>query len=481
MKTSNFSLDMKAHLKTFPDRRNRSNLVAFLFLTVLFNCFYAKAQNVKNFNTSQPFLFEENKGQLLDESGNVLSDIKYYGKQGGVYVYCKTGMLSFVFTKSEKGPGQISEATGTTEDESVLSPAGGGRGWKNHEGPQTTKISSSRMDLVLLGSNLNTIITASDQQECYENYYTTGDADHGITNVHTYKTLTYKNIYPQIDMILSIAKKGMEYSFLVHPGGNVSDIKLRWNGADKEKALKNGGIKYANMLGIMQESAPKSFVDTKSIQSSFVRKGAQFSFKVENYDRNKDLIIDPTLVWGTYFGGNKADYGYGLATDDSGNVYLLGETTSKSGIASSGAYQTSLAGLGSIFLSKFNSLGNLIWSTYYGGKNNDGALSVAVDKSGNAYITGQASSSSGIATSGAYQTSIAANSSAAFLGKFGSNGQLKWSTYFGNGGEGEEITTDIYGNVIVSGAAYSYKISNSSMVTSGAYETSPGGGNSDAF
>src|SRR6185503_16798217 len=214
---------MKANIKTLQNSRLKANAIAILFLATLFNCLYAKAQTAKNFNSTRPFSFEENKGQLKNESGNTATDIKFYGNQGGVYVYCKPGMLSFVFTKIEKKSNDVSEATGMSVS---------GVGVQNPEplhlkdpfgrsALSALRSSTSRMDLVLINSNPNPEITASDQQEYFENFYNTGDANNGITNVHTYKTVTYKNVYPHVDMILTVipssakasaGKEGMEYS-----------------------------------------------------------------------------------------------------------------------------------------------------------------------------------------------------------------------------------------------------------------------------
>ncbi len=475
---------MKAHTKTGQIIGNRRkfqpNWMLFLFLAVLFTTIKTQAQTAKNFATKQPFLFEENKGQLRNESGNVLSDIKYYGKDGGVYVYCKTGMLSFVFTKTENEPSQISEATGLPSGN--YSPFSKGAGGFNpkHQIPQPSKISTSRMDLVLIGSNPNSKITPTDQQEYYENFYTTGDADRGITNVHTYKTLTYNNIYPYIDMILNIAKKGMEYSFLVHPGGNVSDIKLQWNGAEKEKALKNGGNKYANALGSMEESAPKSFVEGKLVLSKFIKKDGLFGFKVVSYDKNKDLMIDPTINWGTYFGGDNGEVN-GVASDLLNNVYITGFTESSSGFATSGAYQTTYGGSGfsgDAFLAKLDNGGKLIWSTYFGGGGEDRSLSIVSDKIGNIYFTGYTYSSSGIATSGAYQTSLEGYVDA-FVAKFNSSGLRIWSSYFGGSG-GDNIAfgiaLDTSKNVYITGRT----ASSSNIATASSFQTSLVG-TTDAF
>jgi len=422
---------------------------------------------------SKALLFEENKGQLMDENRKVITDVKYYGHSNGAYLYCKPGMLSFVFTKIEKDPNEISEATNQPLGFPLEKGAGGFDPMK-HGSFQPSKISTSRMDLVLINSNPSTTITATDQQEYYENFYTTGDADHGITNVHTFKTITYQNIYPKIDMILKTAGQGMEYSFLVHPGGKVSDIKLRWNGTDKAVALENGGIKFCNALGGMEESAPKSFVDGKEVKSWCVKEENNYGFKVENYNKSNDLLIDPSLVWGTYYGVLLEDLGFGVCTDDFGNAFITGYTNSDSGIATSGAYQTSFSGGSDVFLAKFSPEGNISWATYYGGSGNDVAYGLSTDGSNNAYITGTTTSIYGIATSGANQTSYGGGAFDSYLAKFNLAGVLVWGTYYGGTGDDDAygIRADGSGNIYISGQS----TSSNGIATSGAYQTSNGGG-----
>ena len=109
--------------------------------------------------------------------------------------------------------------------------------------------------------------------------------------------------------------------------------------------------------------------------------------------------------------------GYGVATDGSGNVFITGWTYSTSAIATTGAYQTSFGGTRDAFLAKFNSSGAIQWATYYGGSNGEFGFGVATDGSGNVFITGSTSSTSAIATSGAYQTTLGSSQNA-FLAKF---------------------------------------------------------------
>src|SRR5258707_278073 len=73
------------------------------------------------------------------------------------------------------------------------------------------------------------------------------------------------------------------------------------------------------------------------------------------------------LIWGTYYGGNSDDEGYGVGTDHLGNVYITGQAYSSNAIATAYGYQTSKSGDYDAFLAKFSSPGSLLWATYYGG------------------------------------------------------------------------------------------------------------------
>jgi len=163
-----------------------------------------------------------------------------------------------------------------------------------------------------------------------------------------------------------------------------------------------------------------------------------------------------TVIWSTYFGGTGAEYGFGLAVDDSGNVYMKGITNSTSGIAYNGMQNTYGGGLQDDFLVKYNSGGVMQWSTYFGGAGNEfqyGGLDV--DDSGFVYMTGSTSSGSGIALNG-YQNVIGGTDDG-YLAKFAPNGSLVWSTYFG--GPGGDIFTGIEldnsGNIFVTGSTAS--------------------------
>jgi hypothetical protein len=183
-------------------------------------------------------------------------------------------------------------------------------------------------------------------------------------------------------------------------------------------------------------------------------------------------VAAPSLTWASYFGGSAIDNGRCVAVDASGNIYICGSTSSTSGISTSGAYQTSMAGSSDAFLAKFSSSGSLLWATYFGGSGSESAAGLAIDNSGNIYIVGYTASSSGIATSGAYKTTFGGTYDA-FLAKFNSSGSLLWSTYYGGSDddEGEAIALDGSGNIFIAGIS----ASTSGIATAGAFQTAFGG------
>ena len=116
-------------------------------------------------------------------------------------------------------------------------------------------------------------------------------------------------------------------------------------------------------------------------------------FQVAAYDTTKPLVIDPMLVYSTYLGGISSDSGFGIAVDVAGNAYVTGTTSG--GIPTTvGAFQTAISGSRDVFVTKLNAAGSaLIYSTFLGGSNADDGRRIAVDSSGNAYVTGGTTSS----------------------------------------------------------------------------------------
>ena len=158
------------------------------------------------------------------------------------------------------------------------------------------------------------------------------------------------------------------------------------------------------------------------------------------------------LVYSTYLGGGGDDQGFDITVDDSGNAYVTGHTDSTD-FPTAGPIQVVNRGLSDAFVTKLNAAGNdLFYSTYLGGSSSDFGFGIAVDDSGNAYVTGQTDSTD-FPTALPIQSANGALSDA-FVAKLNAAGNvLRYSTYLGGNGNdcGFRIAVDASGNAYVHG------------------------------
>jgi hypothetical protein len=187
-------------------------------------------------------------------------------------------------------------------------------------------------------------------------------------------------------------------------------------------------------------------------------------------------------IWGTFYGGKGNETVFDavyVPTDGSGALYIIGNTTSDTGIATPGAYQTIKKGTNDAMLIKFDTSGRRIWGTYLGGELVESARGITSDKSNNVYVAGQTNSLTGIATAGAYQTSYGGGLIDMFLMKFDKNGFRQWGTYFGgsNNDGGNGLCSDQLGNVFICGTTRSL----TNIADTAAFQKSYGGGTDDGF
>ena len=276
----------------------------------------------------------------------------------------------------------------------------------------------------------------------------------------------------------SIATSGA-YQTIINSGSNYEDAfiaKFNTSGARVWATYYGGGgsdlgqgiitDKFGNVLATGETTSTSAIATSGSYQSTFAGGSGYGDAFIVKFN------FSGVRQWATYFGGSDEEKSLGITSDSSGNIAIVGTTRSSSAIATTGTYQFSLGGGDDAFIAKFNLSGALQWATYFGGSYTDNGQSITCDVGGNIFITGWTSSTSAIATSGAYQT-IVGGGGDAFIAKFYSFGYLQWSTYYGGaGGEmGYGITTDVNSNVILTG----YTTSTSGISTSGSFQTSLAG------
>jgi len=189
------------------------------------------------------------------------------------------------------------------------------------------------------------------------------------------------------------------------------------------------------------------------------------------------------LVYSTFLGGGGSDeHGFGIAVDGSGNAYISGHTDSSNFPVTLGAFDTKYnGGNGDVFVTKLNAAGSaLIYSTFLGGADWDNGLAIAIDGSGNAYITGWTRSSNFPVTPGAFDTTYNGGYSDVFATKLNASGSaLIYSAFLGGVGDesGSAIAIDASGNAYIAGDTASSNFS----TTPGAFDTTFNGSWSDVF
>jgi hypothetical protein len=160
-----------------------------------------------------------------------------------------------------------------------------------------------------------------------------------------------------------------------------------------------------------------------------------------------------TLVYSTYLGGDNEDEGLGIAIDSNGRAYITGYTQS-SDFPMKNSYDSSFSGFLDVFVAKLSAAGNsLVYSTYLGGINHDYGEAIAVDSTGNTYVTGETSSFD-FPVVNAFDSSYNGGDDDVFVAKLSSTGTtLLYSTYLGgiNYDFGRDIAVDSTGNAYVTG------------------------------
>ncbi|RLD26522.1 MAG: hypothetical protein DRI54_02690 [Bacteroidetes bacterium] len=173
------------------------------------------------------------------------------------------------------------------------------------------------------------------------------------------------------------------------------------------------------------------------------------------------------ILWSTYFGGSLIDRAKSIISDFENNIYVVGQTSS-SNLATSGAYQEIIGGNTDGLLSMFNSNGNMIWTTYFGGEEGDLFTDVTINNQNELCLYGITSSETNIATENVHQETLSGSINS-FITKFTLTGERLWGTYYGGDflEQANSIDSDSNGNIIVSG----YTLSDIGIATTGAHKS----------
>jgi uncharacterized repeat protein (TIGR01451 family) len=353
--------------------------------------------------------------------------------------------------------------------------------------------------LRLEGSNPAVKLAGAGKLPGAVNYFAGKDPANWRTNVKTYSTVWYQQVYPGIDLVFYGNQKQLEYDFRLAPGTTPDAIRLSVEGAGRtsvdeatgDLVLQAAGeeIRFHKPVVYQPEGAdaPRREVDGRfHVNHANHANNDQVTFEVASYDHARELVIDPVLAYSTFLGGSSEDYATAVAVDKSGNAYISGYTCSTNFPTTPGSYSPTPPVHGSgtgcngvlndsgsdVFVTKLNPAGTTrIYSTYLGGSYYDYPASIAVDSAGDAYVAGTTGSSDFPVTNGSVCAPVNINTGSCnfaiesscspissnlngFVTKLNPAGSaLLWSTFIGGTGQDEisAMALDSSGDVYVAG------------------------------
>jgi hypothetical protein len=365
---------------------------------------------------------------------------------------------------------------------------------------ETGNARGATLALRFLGANKGVVVSGGDRAPGEVSYFHGSDPSRWRTGIARFTDVRYRDLWRGVDMVVRGDSGALKYEFHVQPGARVSDIRLAYEGVNGLALDATGQLLIQTAVGELRDSAPVAYQERDGVRvpigSRFALqpakgRGREYGFVVSpDYDRARELVIDPGLDYSTFLGGASHESANSVAVDASGNAYITGITQSPDFPTTAGAFDRTGAASNSLeaFVTKLNPTGTaLVYSTFLGGSNFEWGRAIAIDAAGNAYIAGQTKSSDFPTTGGAFDQTFNVDTCPrcgidqydAFVTKLNASGSaLVYSTFLGGFDidDALAIAVDGAGNAYVGGETGSLNF----PVTAGAFDTTPNGAY-DAF
>jgi hypothetical protein len=306
----------------------------------------------------------------------------------------------------------------------------------------------------LVGANPAQTLTGEDELAGKSNYFTGSDPAGWKTGVANYSSVRYADVYSGIDQIFYGNGRQLEFDFVVSPTADPRQIAVQYSGIDRFEIGDDGDLVLTIGGHQLIQKKPVAYqtIDgvRNEIAAAYSIRGNSVGFELGDFDRSKELVIDPVLTYSTYLGGIGFDQAYAIAVDAAGNAYVTGRTGTTDFPTTAGAFDRTINSDNDAFVTNINAAGTaLVYSTYIGGAIGNG---IAVDAAGNAYVTGEAGPPAFPTTPGAFQTTPWGFD--AFILKLNASGSsLIYSSRFGGDFDdfSRAIAIDAAGNAYITG------------------------------
>lgn len=348
-------------------------------------------------------VFSQDQLQFIENKGQWHESVTFKGDlSAGTFILTKDGYKVILHNHDDLA--RIGEASHGHKESTVKHTSTDNPQPEAPRMPITLR--SHQYQMKLINANPTPQIIPEKVVNGSTNYFIGDDPARWASGCKTYLAITYKNVYPNIDIRYYTSEGTFKYDFIIHPGGRVQDIAMYFEGASSLR-IKDGGLLISTSVQEVKELPPVTYqlskTDKKDIPCRFDLKGNILRFKLEGQiDPGSTIVIDPSLVFSTFTGSRADNWGYSATYDAQGNFYAGGVVFGESGLTfpvSNGAFQSSFqGGTGQrgfdMAIMKFNSSGtDRIYATYLGGaQGNEQPHSMVVDRDGNLVIAGRSTS-----------------------------------------------------------------------------------------
>jgi hypothetical protein len=411
-----------------------------------------------------PLAFEANQGQTDPQ-------VKYMARGNGYTLFLTSGdavlSLASASPSAQSRPKEMMQRRlpGYSRETKRLI-----RRSRTQSRPRPSSIATLRMHVV--GGKSNAEIVGSDRLSSKANYIIGNDPSKWHRGVPQYARVSYHDVYPGIDLTYHGQHNQLEFDFVVAPGSTTDPINLSFSGTSRITTDAAGNLALSSSAGDLTVNKPVAYQERNGVRqlvaARFVLKAnRQVGFELGQYDRSRELVIDPSLAFASYLGGASEDVGFGIALDTVGDSFITGHSNSAAfpGLATvagnSGGF--------SAFVTELDPNGALVYTTFVGGSLDDLGSSVAADSTGAAYVAGitsstdfpttlgvvQFSSGGGGTTCGTAGTATCLDGIVFKLDPTGAN--LVYATYLGGNNDDEAfgVAVDGSGNAYIAGDTFS--------------------------
>ena len=261
--------------------------------------------------------------------------------------------------------------------------------------------------------------------------------------------VSYPDLWDGITVNYRNSNGAMESVYHIQPKSDAGKIRLRYNA--EPEIQRDGQLRFNNPAdrGYFTITAPVAWqeIDDRKVKVdvAFVKhEDNTIGFKIGEYDKTHSLVIDPTYQWNAFYGSDGYDAAYEIALDGSGNIYVTGVSA-----VSWGSPLNPHSGADDIVVMKLNSSGFLQWNTFFGSADYDDGYGIALDSGGNIYVTGVSA-----ATWGSPLNPHSGNDDIMVM-KLNNVGVRQWHAFYGGGSYdwGNGIAVDSGGNIYVVGSS----------------------------